>query len=74
MGRWRGRLETIERLLEMLGERTGLERAEVKFSIADEEPFRRLKFKVKREIITFRRLPSIRRGPGSMSIRRIGMR
>jgi len=53
-GTMAGSAETIERLLEMLGERAGLERADVKFSVTDEEPFRRLKFKVKREIITFR--------------------
>jgi UPF0176 protein len=46
--------ETIDRLLEFLAEHAGLERAEVKFSTSEEPPFRRLKFKRKREIITFR--------------------
>jgi UPF0176 protein len=46
--------ETIEALLTFLADRTGLDRAEVKFSTADQPPFRRLKFKLKREIITFR--------------------
>ncbi|HEU4636102.1 MAG TPA: rhodanese-related sulfurtransferase [Edaphobacter sp.] len=46
---------TIERLLATLSDRIGLDRSEVKFSSSEEEaPFRRLKFKVKREIITFR--------------------
>ena len=45
---------TLDRLLEFLAERTGLERAEVKFSTSEAAPFRRLKFKLKREIITFR--------------------
>ena len=46
--------ETIDRFLAFLGERTGLTRDEVKFSSSDKPPFRRLKFKRKREIITFR--------------------
>jgi UPF0176 protein len=46
--------ETIDRLLSFLADRTGLGRSEVKFSAADAPPFRRLKFKLKREIITFR--------------------
>jgi UPF0176 protein len=45
---------TIERLLATLSDRTGLDRSEVKFSSSEEPPFRRLKFKLKREIITFR--------------------
>jgi len=45
---------TIDRLLVFLAERTGLTRAEVKFSTSTKPPFRRLKFKLKREIITFR--------------------
>ncbi len=45
---------TIDRLLDFLAARTGLERAEVKFSTTEDQPFRRLKFKHKREIITFR--------------------
>jgi UPF0176 protein len=46
--------ETIDRFLAFLAERTGLTRDEVKFSSSDKPPFRRLKFKRKREIITFR--------------------
>ncbi|MBS1799980.1 MAG: rhodanese-related sulfurtransferase [Acidobacteria bacterium] len=46
--------ETIERLLDLLTQETGLDRAEVKFSSSTERPFGRLKFRVKREIITFR--------------------
>jgi len=53
-GTMAGTAETIDRLLEFLGERTGLERGEVKFSTTEAQPFRRLKFKLKREIITFR--------------------
>jgi len=45
---------TIDHLLTLLAERTGLDRSEVKFSTAETPPFRRLKFKLKREIITFR--------------------
>jgi UPF0176 protein len=45
---------TIDRLLALLHERTGLTREEVKFSTSEHPPFRRLKFKHKREIITFR--------------------
>jgi UPF0176 protein len=45
---------TMDRLLDFLAERTGLDRAEVKFSSSETPPFRRLKFKLKREIITFR--------------------
>jgi len=50
-----GSEEVIERLLDLLVERVGLERAEVKFSYAQERPFGRLKFRVKQEIITFRK-------------------
>ena len=50
-----GSAETIDRLLAMLGERVGLGRDEVKFSYAEERPFGRLKFKVKDEILAFRR-------------------
>jgi UPF0176 protein len=53
-GTMAGPAETMERLLRFLHERTGLEREEVKFSTTEKQPFRRLKFKVKREIITFR--------------------
>jgi UPF0176 protein len=53
-GTMAGERETIERFLALLGERVGLMRAEVKFSESEKAPFRRLKFKLKREIITFR--------------------
>jgi UPF0176 protein len=53
-GTMAGEPETIEALLTFLAERTGLSRSEVKFSTAEARPFRRLKFKLKREIITFR--------------------
>jgi UPF0176 protein len=53
-GTMAGDAATIDRLLDFLGERTGLDRGEVKFSVAEVAPFRRLKFKLKREIITFR--------------------
>jgi len=46
--------DTIDRFLAVLEERVGLERGEVKFSASEKAPFRRLKFKRKREIITFR--------------------
>jgi UPF0176 protein len=46
--------ETMERLLTVLEEKVGIDRAEVKFSFADEPPFGRLKFRVKAEIIAFR--------------------
>ena len=48
-----GSPDTIDRLLDFLAAAVGLERSEVKFSTAGEQPFRRLKFLVKREIITF---------------------
>jgi UPF0176 protein len=46
--------ETIADFLALLEERFGLKRAEVKLSTTEHAPFRRLKFKCKREIITFR--------------------
>ena len=52
-GTMAGSAATIDRLMDFLTERTGLDRAEVKFSTTDKAPFRRLKFKRKREIITF---------------------
>lgn len=50
-----GSAETIDRLLAMLADRVGLGRDEVKFSYAEERPFGRLKFKLKDEILAFRR-------------------
>jgi UPF0176 protein len=49
-----GSAETIADFLKLMEDRAGLKRAEVKFSTAETAPFRRLKFKCKREIITFR--------------------
>jgi UPF0176 protein len=53
-GTMAGSANTIDRFLGLLHERTGLTRADIKFSTSDVAPFRRLKFKRKREIITFR--------------------
>jgi len=53
-GTMAGSPATIDHLLIFLAERTGLSRSEVKFSASEAPPFRRLKFKLKREIITFR--------------------
>ncbi len=53
-GTMAGSAETVDRLLRFLREHAGLERNEVKFSTSEAAPFRRLKFKLKREIITFR--------------------
>lgn len=46
--------KTIEQFLDILAQEVGLERTEVKFSSSSERPFGRLKFRLKREIITFR--------------------
>jgi UPF0176 protein len=54
-GTMAGGAETIDRLLAMLAEKVGLDRAEVKFTFAEERPFGRLKFRVKQEIIAFRK-------------------
>lgn len=53
-GTMAGSAAIIKRFLQLLSERAGLDPAEVKFSSSDEPPFKRLKFKVKAEIITFR--------------------
>lgn len=53
-GTMAGSAETIDRLLEVLADKVGLDRAEVKFTTSETEPFRKLRFAVKREIITFR--------------------
>jgi UPF0176 protein len=50
-----GSAETIDHLLSLLAEHTGLPRSEVKFSSAPERPFGRLKFQLRREIIPFRK-------------------
>ncbi|WP_263416934.1 oxygen-dependent tRNA uridine(34) hydroxylase TrhO [Terriglobus albidus] len=53
-GTMAGSAETIDRLLAIFTEKVGLDRAEVKFTTSETEPFRKLRFAVKREIITFR--------------------
>jgi UPF0176 protein len=45
----------IDDLLCMLADKIGLDRADVKFASSDVKPFRRLKFRVKPEIIAFRK-------------------
>jgi len=47
---------TIDQLLNVLAEKAGIDRADVKFSFSEERPFRRLKFLVKPEIIAFRKV------------------
>jgi UPF0176 protein len=54
-GTMAGSAATIDRLLTMLGEATGLPRADVKFATTDTRPFGRLKLQLKKEIIAFRR-------------------
>jgi UPF0176 protein len=54
-GTMAGSAETIERLLQKLHFEVGLERADVKFSSSEEPPFGRLKFRLKQEIIAFRK-------------------
>ena len=49
-----GSAPDIDALLEVLHDRAGLPRADVKFSEAPEKPFHRFKIRLKREIITFR--------------------
>ena len=44
---------SIDDMLVMLAEHTGLDRKDVKFSHAHQKPFNRLKVRLKREIITF---------------------
>jgi UPF0176 protein len=53
-GTMAGSPAVIDLLLNFLADRTGLSPSEIKFSTAEAPPFRRLKFKLKREIITFR--------------------
>jgi UPF0176 protein len=50
-----GSAGTIDRLLHTLASKVSLDRAEVKFAASDERPFGRLKFKVRDEIIPFRK-------------------
>jgi UPF0176 protein len=54
-GTMAGSPSTVDDLLNMLAEKVGLDRADVKFSFSDERPFGRLKFRVKSEIIAFRK-------------------
>ena len=54
-GTMAGSTETIDQLLTVLEEKVGLERREVKFSASEEAPFKRIKFRVRAEIIPFRR-------------------
>jgi len=54
-GTMAGLPETIDRFLNFLDAKIGLDRAEVKFSKSEELPFGRLLFKVKQEIIAFRK-------------------
>jgi UPF0176 protein len=63
-GTMAGTPATIDNFLDFLAGRTGLDRADVKFSTTEAEPFRRLKFKLKREIITFRNAPVDPTRPG----------
>ena len=49
-----GSAESIERVLEILHQHTGLSRDEIKFSTAPEKPFQRFKIRLKREIVTFK--------------------
>src|SRR6201999_1191557 len=54
-GTMAGTPATIERLLSFLTENVGLSREEVKFSVSNERPFKRLKFRIKLSIIAFRK-------------------
>lgn len=47
--------QTIDQLLDVLAEKVGINRADVKFSFSETLPFKRLKFRVKAEIIAFRK-------------------
>jgi UPF0176 protein len=54
-GTMAGSAVTIDSFLQRLSESAGLDRTEVKFSFSEEPPFKRLKIKVKSEIIAFRK-------------------
>jgi UPF0176 protein len=54
-GTMAGSPDIIDHLLDALAEEVGLERAEVKFSFSQTRPFKRQKFQIKPEIITFRK-------------------
>ena len=64
-GTMAGSSETIDRLLEMLADRAGLDRAEVKFATEEEQPFGRLKIKVKDAILAFRKVEVDPTRPGT---------
>ncbi len=51
-----GSSQTIAAFIDLLVAEVGLVRADVKYSVADENPFDRLKVRVRREIITFKQL------------------
>jgi UPF0176 protein len=53
-GTMAGSPATIEKLLDFLAESVSLSREEVKFSVSNERPFKRLKFRLKSSIIAFR--------------------
>jgi len=50
-----GSAAVIDRLLEVLAEKAGLDRADVKFAGSEERPFGRLKLKVKSDVLPFRK-------------------
>ena len=50
-----GSTSVIDRLLEVLAEKVGLDRADAKFAVSEERPFGRLKLKVKRDVLPFRK-------------------
>lgn len=49
-----GQGDSVEKMLALLAQHTGLQREEVKFSTAPEKPFNHLKVRLKREIVTFK--------------------
>jgi UPF0176 protein len=53
-GTMAGEPADVEAMLELLGERFGLPREEVKFAQQETWPFKRLKVRLKKEIITFK--------------------
>jgi len=63
-GTMAGSPATVDHLLNLLSEKVRLDRSEVKFSFSEELPFKRLKFRVKAEIITFRKAKVAPQKPG----------
>src|SRR5688572_25826117 len=53
-GTMAGPASGIDRILEMLDQETGIRQGEIKFSTAEEKPFRRMKVRLKQEIITMK--------------------